>query len=635
MKKAKSKTVTFSTDDAVFSMATSLVKDLAQYVRDPKVIELGILLSRRKLVEARSLIEGITLNRHSDDTDAFKAEYQLLGFLKKYMFQKDRYSPQDLIDMSKKKFLENQERLKALANHSYSPVTRRVLWEARGWIERVLKDFSTIEHLESCRFARRATVGVPMQEACESSRVSSALSGSHDHIDWFEKLFLAYHGRMRNHLLEFPPKGGRTKECDTLTAVLVPKTWKSLRMIMPNTTIGSLYSDGLGKVITNRLCKAGYDIRTLQGVHRDYAREGSENCHLVTADQSLASDNITSKLLEALLPSTWFTKVNFGRIGRLSFYGETLETPTFMTMGIGFTFPLQTLVFLGLLKGCAGFLGEPNLKVSAFGDDLVYDQALHAIVVEVFDDLGLVLNQEKTFSDGWFRESCGGDFFHGVDVRPWHAPGEGGHLSLRKYQAFLYKCANGLLRRWSIEKVPETIQCIGNLISASGDGKVLWVPDDYPDTAGVRSRYPLVLREKIPDLEMPLVDIHGTARFRYLAFKPNFRSELTHEPYFWNILRCSHLSFGDPPKSRLVPLRDWIDRGLSASPPIFSYVEETLTRGRRVLRQVSQETVRKWSVGRTRESFILYCQKRRLHTAITQVDSGRYLVQLGTSWLQE
>jgi len=121
-------------------------------------------------------------------------------------------------------------------------------------------------------------------------------------------------------------------------------------------------------------------------------------------------------------------------------------------MGIGYTFPLQTLVFLSLLKAVEAILyyRRGRRTCSVYGDDMIYHRRIHAGVVRHFERIGFVINVEKTFTDRNFRESCGGDYFHGVDVRPFQPRnGTATFVSPKAYEAVLYKSVNGLLARWS------------------------------------------------------------------------------------------------------------------------------------------------------------------------------------------
>jgi hypothetical protein len=89
------------------------------------------------------------------------------------------------------------------------------------------------------------------------------------------------------------------------------------------------------------------------------------------------------------------------------------------SMGNGFTFPLETLIFWALASACVE-LDAPGSRTRtlAYGDDLIVDVRAVPLIQEVFDICGFILNDDKSFWDGSFRESCGKDYVFGIDVRP-------------------------------------------------------------------------------------------------------------------------------------------------------------------------------------------------------------------------
>jgi len=468
-----------------------------------------------------------------------KKQIQIEELFKKYKFEKDLYSQEDLIRMSIEKFMDNQNRIATLVIPDDDHFLNDVIGYARGWIDNVLKDFDTLEHLEECYWAKKASVGIPSAKASIGERMTVPLSGSRDHIEWFRHIYLRWHHTMDSHIRGQADDHSLYVECDSLNASLVDKTFKSLRMIVPNTTIGGLYSNGLGKVIENRLARAGYDIKNLQQVHGILAREGSVTNKLVTADQSLASDNITVELVNLLLPFRWARALSKGRISKIVLPDmTTVDSKTFSTMGIGFTFPLQTLLFLGVLHGIrlsANIRGK--CTISAYGDDLIYDHRLHRHVVRVFPMLGLVLNEDKTFACGPFRESCGQDFVRGFDVRPFQLKGSGGYLSPRRYEAFLYKAINGLLRRWHYSEVRFTIEYLMNQVIISRGGKPpLLIPSDYGDSCGIRCACDLGTDFLFRRFDHGWRLVRGLITFPYLRLIPKYVKETNHGPYAINRL---------------------------------------------------------------------------------------------------
>jgi len=525
----------YSCDDLAWKLAESLLEDFEPFLSKAFYDAVSPLV-RGRIIEGFRKMEVGDFNTLS--AIELKARRQLLDLFKKYSFEKDVLTDQEVLELSVKKFIENQDRIDAHVVDE-TPVVKDVLFRARGWLATTLGDFSKVDILQRAAFGKKSSVGIPQRKACESQRWEAPITGSGDHIEWFHRLYGLWH-KPGYKYAQSKASHREVQLCapiDTLEAILVNKTWKSKRMIMPNTTLGTLYSGGLGKLLEDKLRAVGYDIRSLQDVHGELARFGSLTGSLVTADQSLASDNITCWLIDRIFPREWASALKFGRIRKIELYGHVRESNTFSTMGIGFTFPLQTLVFLSLLFAVRDHLGlDESAVVSVFGDDMIYDLEMHDTVVSIFGSLGLVINEDKTFASGWFRESCGRDFYRGADVRPWHlAMSAGPNVHARNFEAYLYKAINGLRRRWSDLEVPRTLETIQTALYTVRGRPPLLVPPDYPDTSGVKLHFNLW--EEWEQLRRPTRSLHGVYQFRCLAFEPDKRKEDRHEPLMWTRLR--------------------------------------------------------------------------------------------------
>lgn len=176
---------------------------------------------------------------------------------------------------------------------------------------------------------------------------------------------------------------------------------------------------GIGSVIRERYGKR-YNIvlNEAQALHRQLACEGSwwnENIGLsfATIDLSSASDTIARELVRAILPCDWWLLLNSCRAHFTEIEGKRYYSAKFSSMGNGFTFELETLIFRTLLEalGC----GE---HAWCYGDDIIVESKHFITVCNALKVWGFTPNPKKTFGEGPFRESCGGDYFSGYDVRP-------------------------------------------------------------------------------------------------------------------------------------------------------------------------------------------------------------------------
>lgn len=420
-------------------------------------------------------------SKANESRASFKRMYQLENLFKRYRFTQDAYTTAELQQVTDEKFVATQERLNmALPN---SCTVRAVLSRARSFAKKILGEYDEEEHMSLCRFGKRASVGSPKQRSRLDQKLQdNPLTGSAQHISWFTKRYLPTDPLLRS-ILQQRPKGPMLEMCDTLTNTNVPKSWKSLRSIMPNTLVGGFYTYGLGKMLQNRLKGCGLNLKTLQSEHKILAQISSTSRKLTTADLSAASDSFTSALLNAILPRKWFNVVKYGRVPNVKVGDSVMHMNSFMGMGIGFTFTTQTLVFYCLLKAIADLLGISG-TISVYGDDLIYPSSMHRYVSIIFPALGFNLNMDKTFCEEFFRESCGGDYYRGTDVRPFQPEGCGRLVRRTEYLGLIYKTINGLLRRWDRTEINMTLEYLYKEVLRCSDS-IFQVPPGYPDYSGI------------------------------------------------------------------------------------------------------------------------------------------------------
>jgi hypothetical protein len=227
--------------------------------------------------------------------------------------------------------------------------------------------------------------------------------------------------------------------CPGSTSSFVPKSAKTSRMISVEPTLNMFYQLGIGEIISKRLKRYfGIDLATQPSINRYLAYVGSRvdssfGDGFATIDLSSASDSLSLKLCQELLPSEWFsTLVEFrspfttGSVGSKKFHA-TLNMMS--TMGNGFTFPLQTALFACAASACISMddqirscpkaftLGRPG-TFSVFGDDIIVPGRNYARMLRLLAFMGCCPNEDKSFSTGSFRESCGHDYYQGYNIRP-------------------------------------------------------------------------------------------------------------------------------------------------------------------------------------------------------------------------
>jgi len=227
----------------------------------------------------------------------------------------------------------------------------------------------------------------------------------------------------------------------------VPKNDKISRCICTEPTLNTYFQLGIGEYIEGRLSEVfGILLSDQQFKNRDLARLGSITDGLSTIDLSSASDSISLKMLRYLLPSDFLNHLIKYRSPSTSVNGrDTFDLHMISTMGNGYTFPLQTMIFASVVVACMRFRGIPYDKSSSdtswgvYGDDIICPRSCTADVIGTLRILGFSVNHDKTFVEGPFRESCGSDFFMGSDIR-------GIYIKCLDTEASRYSAINQLIR---------------------------------------------------------------------------------------------------------------------------------------------------------------------------------------------
>lgn len=297
---------------------------------------------------------------------------------------------------------------------SYFGRVRKIISKILG----PLPDLSVLD----ARFGPGATYGDKGRYITVPDKISSKPTLTSGAIcslpDWSHSLWAKAHSALGQELL--------LVEGNRFTSV--PKDCTKNRGIAVEPSINSFYQLGFGRFIRSRLRRVGIDLTNGQDIHRQVACEASIRGHLATVDLRNASDTISKNLVKILLPERWFSALDSFRSPRsrverkdLSFdsvNGDQVFLEKFSSMGNGFTFELETLIFLSLIWALDESL-IPGKDLFVYGDDIIVPTRLEGALKSCFSFCGFELNSEKSFFSGPFRESCGGDYFNGTDVRPF------------------------------------------------------------------------------------------------------------------------------------------------------------------------------------------------------------------------
>jgi hypothetical protein len=161
-----------------------------------------------------------------------------------------------------------------------------------------------------------------------------------------------------------------------------------------------------------------------QGRNRELAHDSSLTGHLATLDLSEASDRVHVDLVKAMF-YRWPHLLDFVLDTRSEWAdvnGTEWPLAKFASMGSALTFPLETMVFsiialMGMKRsGCDTSPKSWGSVVSIYGDDIIIPTDAVADVVNLLSIFGFKVNEDKSFWTGKFRESCGADYYDGIDV---------------------------------------------------------------------------------------------------------------------------------------------------------------------------------------------------------------------------
>jgi hypothetical protein len=227
----------------------------------------------------------------------------------------------------------------------------------------------------------------------------------------------------------------------------VPKNDKISRCICVEPTLNTYFQLGFAHHLESRLRERfGINLRDQQFKNRDLARLGSITDGLVTLDLSSASDSISLQMVRQLFPSDFVRWLEMLRCPNVEIPKVgTVEMHMLSSMGNGYTFPLETMIFAAVVSACANFRGIPLGNASSgnvwgvFGDDIICPKLIASDVIHLLDILGFSVNTDKSFVEGPFRESCGSDFYLGTNIR-------GVYLKTLDTMPSRYSAINQLLR---------------------------------------------------------------------------------------------------------------------------------------------------------------------------------------------
>ena len=359
--------------------------------------------------------------RDYDDPTVFGLDYQAVSLLSKYPFlrtgidlEQAAYDKFERVELHIAKVNANLRCYEPL-NYGLMPLSdlHHLLPKVRDKIRNILGRFSFDELVDKANWGPGVTQQLKGKTAVAPNKFQFETGMTQEVYDVlmpeiFSEIYPRWSAEMQEPVI-----------CKGSVICTVSKNAKANRIIMIEPGINLWFQKGLGLMIRQRLMKAGLNLSKGKEVNMALAKLASRTNHLSTIDFSSASDTISEVLVRLLLPPEWYRVLNLFRCKGYTKGGIYRPLHKFSSMGNGFTFELETLIFHAIALVCTGNEGSRSDEVKTFGDDVILPTFATPLFLEVASVCGFIVNEEKTHIDSPFRESCGGHYFKGVDVTPF------------------------------------------------------------------------------------------------------------------------------------------------------------------------------------------------------------------------
>lgn len=435
---------------------------------------------------------------YAANSDLFMRDYAAISFLRKY---EGFDIGIDTAEQAALAWIQAEIQCKAfndrVRNDDFLLRDKRLFYQVRKVIQRILGACPSISSIrENLRMGPGSTTSTPSKFCSSLDKLESKLEVSPQCYSLARALFTP------ENLFGFDPD-----EFVVITSSKwssVKKTALTDRPIEIPIIVDSMVQLALGSLIRGRLKRFGLDLDKQAEINGLLAKFGSLKGTLATLDLKSASDTISYSLVKLLLPKGWFDLLNASRSRMVQLPdGSNFHLHKFSAMGNGYTFELESLIFLAITLVSSGYLLPKKLPctIGIFGDDICCPTDTAQLVIKNLELCGFQLNTEKSYTSGPFRESCGQDFFLGAPVRPYFQKQELTDVTR------LYTLVNGIRRfsvrslieygsdiryrdvwRTLVQIIPEPYRIFGH--SSLGDTVIWGNPTD-----GVQGFWPVTVRD--------------------------------------------------------------------------------------------------------------------------------------------
>ena len=421
---------------AAMSVTDTAIFDFLLALDTPRSLTVWLLYSNK---EHQQLVDLKVSPSHYCSVTKFRDDYQATEFLSKSDFLKLEVSKSDAAFA---KFFEFEDhcshvnsRFRNLSSDpSYTGQNVWLLHALTRKIEEILGEYDPEEFIDDANWGPGVTT---LLKGCHVSATNKFHfeSGMTQQLYSFVKPWFAMAYPLWGRHLDSNQVPDFTRQQGNLI-VTVPKNSKTDRVIAVEPGINLWFQKAIGTMIRKRLRRVGVNLNS-QERNQQLAYLSSKNDKLATVDFSSASDSISRELVRCIIPSRWLSLMEATRCTNGIHNNTSIHWQKFSSMGNGFTFELESLIFYA-----AALVVKERLQVegsiSVFGDDVILPSSCYELFSLFSEFLGFKVNTRKSFSQGYFRESCGSHYYNGTDCKPLYLKER-----LRNVQHF-YKLANGI-----------------------------------------------------------------------------------------------------------------------------------------------------------------------------------------------
>ena len=401
---------------AAFDTTLRMCHALLEELDCPRSLAIHILI---KYEEWDQVAVGLPLEAEwFCDAESFFRAYQATKLLSKADFLPTTFDKRAValgrFESAEAQCLETNRRWRSwLEGRSITidPDVDRVISTTRRRIHSILRRFPYERLLEHCRWGPGATTSIRNPRTSVYEKYLEPVTGSGPCLTLFGS-FVDQVPLWRSL------QRGAYCVSDGNKVVLVPKDAKTLRSIAAEPSFDSFVQLGIGQLMREGLTRNGVHLES-QEMNRDLARYGSLTGKVATIDLSMASDTLAKVVVDALFPADWLLAMKATRSPHWRMGRESGVYQKFSSMGNGYTFETETILFLATAQAVAQELGLPWWEVTAYGDDLTIGVEGADLLIRSLAFLGFSVNASKSYDKGVFRESCGKDYFLGCNVRPY------------------------------------------------------------------------------------------------------------------------------------------------------------------------------------------------------------------------